>query len=190
MTTSPSGISFHVDGWPPTKNEATSLLAAGSSQATRVRALLQAAEHAATICGWVTTDADVSLDLVVRGPGQPPADATNYLGGISDVLQDKIVGRNLDVAHLGELAAVALYRDDRQIRHIEYGERAPNQPSYTVRIHHLSPPTAAPAASTPPDAALEETPTERGRRVVAALAAKGAELVSSSSRSTRYRAAG
>jgi hypothetical protein len=28
------------------------------------------------------------VDVVVRGPGRPPADATNYLGGIGDVLQD------------------------------------------------------------------------------------------------------
>ena len=39
-------ITLTVDGWPPAKNEAKSLLAPGHPHAYRVRALLQAAKQA------------------------------------------------------------------------------------------------------------------------------------------------
>ncbi|MGW3601908.1 hypothetical protein [Micromonospora sp. NPDC005161] len=53
MTELPNGtegtaeIAFDVPGWPPTKNEATSLLSAGHGHAGRVRTLLNAAGQAA-----------------------------------------------------------------------------------------------------------------------------------------------
>ena len=130
-------LAVFVDGRPPTKGEAKSLLAAGHPHADRVRALLAAARQAAQECGWVTTAADVGLELVVRGPGRPPSDASNYLGGVGDVLQDKASRHNLDVAHLGELAMVALYVDDRQIREIRYAEEPADRPSYSVRIYEV-----------------------------------------------------
>jgi len=79
----------------------------------------------------------IALDLVVRGPGQAPSDATNYLGGVGDVLQAKS-GSKLDLTYLGALSQVALYLDDRQIRQIRYAEERADQPSYTVRIRPLT----------------------------------------------------
>jgi len=110
-------ITFDVPGWPPLKNEAKSMLAAGHKHHTSVRALLEAAAAASRHVGWTVVGADIGLDVVVHAPaGRPPGDATNYLGGIGDVLQDKSHPANMDLSHLGGLQAVALYVDDRQIR--------------------------------------------------------------------------
>ena len=111
-------VTLEVDGWPPTNAEAKSLLAADHPHAERVRALLRAAQAH----GWTTTAADIGLDLVVRGPARPASDATNYLGAVGDVLQEKVSQHNLNVSHLADLAMVALYVDDRQIREIRYAE--------------------------------------------------------------------
>jgi hypothetical protein len=84
-------VSFDVAGYPPIKNEALSMLSVNHPYAGRVKALLEAAEQARQAQGFVPVDAGpIALDVVVRAPsGQNPADATNYLGGIGDVLQDK-----------------------------------------------------------------------------------------------------
>jgi hypothetical protein len=177
MTTQGAEITFEVAGWPPTKGEAKSMLAADNSRAERVRLLLQAARHAAENHSWVTTAAEIGLELIVRRPTRPMSDATNYLGGVGDVLQDKVLGRNVDISHLGDLALVALYADDRQIRDIRYAEEVAGQPSYTVRIYHVGAPVAAPpVATTPTYPTADEAATERGRRVIDALYAKGTEL--------------
>ena len=139
MAANRTEISFDVSGWPPTKNEATSLLAAGHPHAARVRALLEAARSAAQRTGWTSAAGELALQVVVRGPGRPPSDATNFLGGIGDVLQDKTVGRSLDLTHLGELRGFALYADDRQIRKINYTEECATQPSYSVLIRQAEP---------------------------------------------------
>lgn len=151
------------------------MFAAGSSQAAQVRTLLRAARRAAQECGWVTTAAEIGLDLVVRGPVRPRADATNYLGGVGDVLQDKVLGSDFDVSHLGELAAVALYGDDRQIRRIGYAEETAAQRGYTVRLTRVD---AVPAQGDGPlaEAEVGETATGRGRRILAALSARGVDL--------------
>jgi hypothetical protein len=165
LTETRTEIAFEVAGWPPAKNEATSLLAAGHSHAARVRALLEAARSAAQRVGWTPAAGEIALDLVVRGPRRPPSDATNTLGGVGDVLQDKTAGRNLDLTHLGELGTVALYADDRQIRQVRYTEEPAGQPSYTVRIRRLAPsaPTTA-AAAVPAGTAAEETGAGRARQ--------------------------
>jgi hypothetical protein len=138
-------IRVDVAGWPPIKNEATSLLAARHTNSGRVRQLLTAAQAVTSRVGWTPLTVDVAFDLVVRGPARPPGDATNYLGGIGDVLQDKTNRPNLDLAHLGDLAAVALYRDDQQIRQISYREESAAEPGYSLRIRPLAL-TTAPAA--------------------------------------------
>jgi hypothetical protein len=46
----------------------------------------------------------------------PPNDATTYLGGIADVLEGKAHRGTHD--HLGDLAGVALYDKDRQVREV------------------------------------------------------------------------
>ncbi|SDZ22283.1 hypothetical protein SAMN05444365_107159 [Micromonospora pattaloongensis] len=132
-------LSFEVAGLPPLKNEGLSMLAAGHRQAGRVRALLQAACTAAQRSGWTPLAEPVSLDVVLRcPPGHPSGDASNFLGGIGDVLQDKRRARDRSLAHLGVLVDVALYTDDRQIRQISYREEAADEPSYLVRIAALS----------------------------------------------------
>jgi hypothetical protein len=64
--------------------------------------------------------------------------------GVGDVLQDKLLGRNVDISHLDGLASVALYADDRQIREIRYAEEIAGQPAYTVRIYHVGAPGTLP----------------------------------------------
>jgi hypothetical protein len=132
------GITFDVPGYPPAKNEALSMLGAGHSHAPRVRLLLEAAGQACRSQPFAPVDGGpVSLDVVLHCPtGQNPADATNYLGGIADVLEDKPHRGTLD--HLGALAAVWLYRNDRQIKKVTYREEESSHIHYTVTIRPLS----------------------------------------------------
>jgi hypothetical protein len=130
-------IVIEVAGWPPQKNEAKSMFAADHSLARRVTALLEAARDALPP-GWVPLSGPVGVEVIVRGPGRPPADATNYLGGIGDVLQDK--SRTLiDLSHLGELCAVVVFDNDRQICQIAYQEERAESASYSVRVFAVSP---------------------------------------------------
>lgn len=133
-------ISFEVPGYPPVKNEALSMLAPGHPYAPRVRLLLEAAREAcAAQPVGPADDGHIVLDVILRcPPGQNPADATNYLGGIADVLEDKSHRGPLD--HLGALATVRIYRNDRQIKQVSYREIEADQPSYTVNIRRIMPP--------------------------------------------------
>ena len=84
-------LSFEVDDLPPTKNEAKSLLAPRHTPASRVRALLVAAKQAMDFePGPLFPRQPLALEVVVGSPRRPKSDATNYLGGIGDVLQDKV----------------------------------------------------------------------------------------------------
>jgi hypothetical protein len=83
-------IAFTVSGYPPAKNEAKSMLAAGHMYAERVLALLRAAQPlVADSDGPLFADQSLGLELVLFGPAPPPSDATNYLGGVADVLEAK-----------------------------------------------------------------------------------------------------
>jgi hypothetical protein len=77
--------------------------------AERVVALLQAASDEAGRGGSAIyfPCESLGLELIVIGPEPPPSDATNYLGGVGDVLEDK--RHRGDLPHLGELAGFALY---------------------------------------------------------------------------------
>jgi hypothetical protein len=132
------GITFNVLGYPPAKNEALSILGTGHSHAPRVRLLLEAAAQACQSQSFMPLDdGPVSLDVVFRCPaGQNPADATNYLGGIADVLEEKSHRGSLE--HLGTLAAVRLYRNDRQIKQVAYREDVSAEVGYTVTVRPLS----------------------------------------------------
>jgi hypothetical protein len=120
-------------GWPPKKNEAKSLFAAGHVHADKVRALLEAARDAIQCDRWRPAIGEVALELTIRCPGRPDGDATNFLGGVSDVLQTT-VSPNVDVTHLGDLAAIGLYIDDKQISRISYRELPAAEASYRVRV--------------------------------------------------------
>jgi len=131
-------LTFEVPGLPPIKNEALSIFSAGHRQAGRVRALLQAACAAAQQSGWMPLSEPVALEVVLRHPPEHhTGDATHFLGGIGDVLQDKRQAPQVRLAHLGDLVDVALYRDDRQIRQISYREEPAEEPSYVVRVTTL-----------------------------------------------------
>ena len=139
----PAGIlSFRVDGhFPPSKNTATSMLAETHPDATRVRALLSAAQAATAMNPEFApiVDGRVGLDVVLTPAADREAwDATNYLGGIADVLEYK-TGRGAAVEHLGDLADVWLYRNDRQIKRVSYREEAhdPEGHGYRVTVTRL-----------------------------------------------------
>jgi hypothetical protein len=127
-----------VHGYPPAKNEALSMLGAGHSHAPRVLLLLETARQACTTQGFTPIiQGRVGLDVVVHTPaGQNPADATNYLGGIADVLENKTHRGALD--HLGDLAGVWLYGNDRQIKEATYREVETDDVGYTVTIRELA----------------------------------------------------
>ena len=128
-------ISLSVSGYPPTKNEAKSLLSAGHSQFPRVLALLKAAAESLAEGAESFGAQRIGLELVVYGPGDAPSDATNSLGGVGDVLQEKPQRGSLE--HLGALAGVSLFTDDRQIRQVLYREEQADEPSYRLRLWAL-----------------------------------------------------
>ena len=132
-----NAISFDVPGYPPAKNEALSMLGPRHSHAPRVRLLLEAAQRACRGSAFVPIEEGwVGLDVVVCAPeSRDPWDATNYLGGIGDVLENKSHRGALD--HLGDLASVWLYRKDRQIKEVTYRQVASERASYTVTVRTL-----------------------------------------------------
>jgi hypothetical protein len=79
--------------------------------------------------------AAASDDTALGSQGEPfPSTTLDFLGGIADVLQDKTNTRNIDLSHLGDLQAVALYHDDRQISQINYRVARADSPSSIIRI--------------------------------------------------------
>jgi hypothetical protein len=124
-----------VPGYPPTKNEEKSLLSDGHAQFSRVRLLLERAQEALDAGAAPLGHARIGLELVITGPVDAPSDATNYLGGIGDVPQDKT--RRVALEHLGPLATVALFTDDRQVREVIYREERAPQAQYTLRLWRL-----------------------------------------------------
>ncbi|MBF9131643.1 hypothetical protein I0C86_22130 [Plantactinospora sp. S1510] len=134
-------LSFEVPGPPPVRTEALSIFAAGHRQAARVRTLLEAACDAAQRTGWTALTEPVDLEVVLRcPPGRRTADAATLLGGIGAVLQDKKRAADIGLAHLGVLADVVLYVDDRQIQRISYREEPAEDMSYLVRVSTLATP--------------------------------------------------
>ena len=125
-------ITIEVRGYPPAKNEAKSMLAVGHVHAERALALLRAAKSEAGPGPAVYfPDVSLGLELIVASPAPPPSDATNYLGGVADVLEDK--RHRGDLPHLGELAHFALYRNDRQFHDVRY--RWEHGPDVRYQVH-------------------------------------------------------
>jgi hypothetical protein len=126
-------VTFTVTGYPPAKSEAKSMLAAGHAHASRVLDLLRAARAAVAGGGWSSRPGDsLGLELVLTSPAPPPSDATNYLGGVGDVLEAK--SRRDELAHLADLATVALYENDRQFHDVRYRWQRGTPVEYSVRI--------------------------------------------------------
>lgn len=131
-------VVLSVEGWPPAKNEAKSLLASGHTHSERVVKLLRTAQEAT---GEAASTAlfgshPLGLELTVESPGEPSADATNLLGGVGDVLEVK--SRRGQLEHLGDLAKVGLYDNDRQIHEVRYRWRKAPGVRYTVRLWELA----------------------------------------------------
>lgn len=133
--TAPNGIIFEVPGKPPLKGEAISVFNPKHGQAERIRVLLKAAQRACQDQAFPPIESgDVALELITRSPA---GDAANIIGGIADVLENKpIRSHRSSIDHLGELANVWLYGDDKQIKQISYREE-PGDSSYTVAIRKL-----------------------------------------------------
>ncbi len=137
MDTSESIIEFDVEGLPPAKSEAKSMLGIGHPHEPRVRRLLEAVVATVNRVGFPGFgDRRIALEVVLRCAGNPPSDATNYLGGIADVLEAKGHRGRLD--HLGDLASVALYDNDRQVRSVHYCHVEARPAGYTVRLSALT----------------------------------------------------
>lgn len=118
------------------KNEAKSILAPGHVHAVRVTELLEAVRSEASRVRWpqgLTTA--LGLEVILQCPEPPPSDATNYLGGIGDVLESK--SRRGDLSHLGDLYATALYENDRMFHEVHYRWMAGIEICCHVRIWTL-----------------------------------------------------
>ena len=128
-------ICLSVEGFPPKKSEATSLFSPKHGDRRSVVELLRKTEQALEESAWDPTERrPVGLEIVVtvEEPDSIPGDATNYLGGVADVLQANRI--NADLSHLGDLARVSLFHDDRQIREVRYSVNGGDAPSYGVRV--------------------------------------------------------
>ncbi len=130
-------IEFDVEGYPPAKGEALSMLGARHSHAPRVLALLEAAMVATESSGLAHLGAvPLGMEFVVScRRDHLRSDATNYLGGVADVLEDKAHRGQLE--HLGSLAKVGLFNNDRQLEEVRYRWESADQPSYRVRLWAL-----------------------------------------------------
>jgi hypothetical protein len=83
-----------------------------------------------------TTERERERRVLLYAPeSNNPGDATNYLGGIADVLENKAHRGTLD--HLGDLGNVWLYHNDRQIKAVSYHETEADSVSYTVTVGEL-----------------------------------------------------
>ena len=123
-----------VDGLPPAKSEARSMFGESHPHRSRVLALLQEAHDALEKTQWnPVEERPVGLELVVvNATDSLPGDATNYLGGVADVLQATRV--NADLSHLGSAGSTSLYRDDRQIREVHYSVEDGIEAAYRLRV--------------------------------------------------------
>ena len=123
-------ISLTVMGWPPMKDGASSIFNPKHRHYDRVVSLLQKAKQALGDSQWDPTESrPIGLELVISAQGGILGDATNYLGGVADVLH-----ASRSDEYLGDLAKVTLYRDDGQIEEVRYYVKRGDAPSYRVRV--------------------------------------------------------
>lgn len=128
-------IELVVDGLPPAKSEATSIFGPTHPHRERVVALLSRTEEVLARSDWQMAESrPIGLELILSLPseGGTGSDATNYLGGVADTLQAQRI--NAATEHLGHLADVALYADDRQIVEVHFRRAEGARATYTVRV--------------------------------------------------------
>lgn len=129
-------LTFEVHDLPPVKSEAKSMFADGHRHLGRVRKLLTAASEAAADSPTPHFgQAFLGLNLLLTAPAPPRSDATNYLGGVGDVLENK--NRRSAIQSLGDLMNVALYENDRQLQDVHYRWTRGDSSSYTLTIWEL-----------------------------------------------------
>src|SRR6266542_3914261 len=104
-------IVLMVEGLPPAKSEASSMLSFKHAHSTRVRELLLAARQAIASQDLAPLVGPIGLDVVISvAQVGMRTNATNFLGGIADVLQAKTaISKLWSLDHLGDLAGVWLY---------------------------------------------------------------------------------
>ena len=125
---------IEVKGLPPAKGGRFSPLSPRHAHRERARTLLQAVARL-PIAQRQVFRGPIAFELRLRSPERRSWDATNYLGGVADVLESK--HRRKNVEHLGELVDVALYMNDRQIRQVRYSHERATASSYEIRIWAL-----------------------------------------------------
>lgn len=131
-------ITVEVQGLPPAKDGANSIFGVNHGHGPRVLALLEAAQQGlGERPDFIPIESGpVAVDVVLYAPpAGVPGDATNYLGGIADVLERKSHRAAID--HLGALAQIWLYGNDSQIKQVNYKEVAADQVGYRVTIRSL-----------------------------------------------------
>lgn len=133
-------IELHVDGLPPAKSQ-RSVFGVRSRHHDRVLALLEEAHRAKSALGFRGFGTShLYLEVGVRAPaGQQPGDATNYWGGIADVLEVKKhrIKTSGPLDHLGYRKEVGLYDNDSEIKEVRYREVELDETSYTVTLRAL-----------------------------------------------------
>jgi predicted RNA-binding Zn ribbon-like protein len=127
-------VEFAVSGLPPAKGGHQSPVHIDNKHVDRARLLLESLANALPK-DFVPLRCAVALELTLHSPLRcPPGDALNFLGGVGDVLQRKIP----DIAgHLGPLADVVLYHDDRQIRRVRFDQRTAAELGYVVCVRAI-----------------------------------------------------
>lgn len=131
-------ITVDVSGYPPVKNEASSMFGARHKQAPYVRTLLEAVQIKLAGVDFHPFTGPIGLEVVLRvSVDQDPWDATNYLGGIADVLQDKgyvLKYPNMTIDLPADLMKVAVYLNDRQIEEVHYRQESSSSSAYSVCV--------------------------------------------------------
>ena len=131
-------IQLTVEGWPPKKGEAKSMFSASHPDNYCVRLLLQEMERAlnrAQWDGWEKRNLGLEIAIVETQLESAPGDATNYLGGVADVLQANRMGiTNTDTSYINDLIHLSIYFDDKQIKEARYFVERGEFPGYRLRV--------------------------------------------------------
>ena len=135
-------IRVHVrDDLPPAKSQ-RSIFGSLSKHHRRLIKLLAEVHRVKSANGFRGFGkSPVALEVELRvSAGQVLGDATNYLGGIADALEDKKlrVRASGPLRHLEYRQHVALYDNDRQIKEILYREVRSQNSGYSVTIRKLN----------------------------------------------------
>ena len=143
-------IVISVKGLPPAKG-GLSILSSDHRHHARVMELLRATAGALP-AGFVPYRTAVGMKLTVWAPTPaPPGDPTNFLGGIADVLQRKILSESL-----GALGPICVYENDLQLRRVQYEQRLAPERSYEVRLQSLGGPVLVSDARQEPERLIAE----------------------------------